>query len=109
MNEFLAYGKLQQWVADGLVSERSRRLAEYSLCGFANFSSMGILLGAMGVMAPSRRAELSQIVWRALMTGATSSFVNACVAGTLLSFDDIIMDDSSASNATATTSSMFLL
>jgi len=84
-NEFLAYGELAQM--DGL-SVRSRRLAEYALCGFANFSSIGIQLGGLGSIAPKRRGDLAKIVWRALFAGATASLINACVAGTLLSFDE---------------------
>lgn len=85
VNEFVAYKELQ---ALKNISVRSRRLAEYALCGFANFSSMGIQLGGLGAIAPSRRPDLADIVWRALFAGATASLINACVAGTLMSFDE---------------------
>jgi len=73
-----------------VFQERSVRLSEFALCGFANFSSMGIQLGALGVMAPDRRPELSVIVWRALFTGICASLLNACVAGTLLTLSDSV-------------------
>src|SRR5262249_17291167 len=54
-NEFVAYTELQQYVRAGELSPRSRVLATYALTGFANFASIGIQLGGIGGMAPSRR------------------------------------------------------
>jgi nucleoside permease NupC len=103
VNEFVAYKELQSMEQ---LSIRSRRLAEYALCGFANFSSMGIQLGGLGAIAPSRRPDLANVVWRALFTGATASLVNACVAGTLMSFDD---EDGGETATMLTTTSMAIL
>ncbi|XP_075414153.1 sodium/nucleoside cotransporter 1 isoform X2 [Tenrec ecaudatus] len=62
---------------------RAEILTTFALCGFANFSSIGIMLGGLTSMAPHRKSDFSQIVLRALFTGACVSLVNACVAGIL--------------------------
>lgn len=64
---------------------RSEIIATYALCGFANLSSIGIQLGALGPMAPSRRGDLAQIVLRALLGGIVTSLMTACIAGKNLS------------------------
>ncbi|XP_008060279.1 sodium/nucleoside cotransporter 1 isoform X2 [Carlito syrichta] len=58
-------------------------LTTFALCGFANFSSIGIMMGGLTSMVPQRKSDFSQIVLRALLTGACVSLVNACVAGIL--------------------------
>ena len=76
-------------------------LVTYSLCGFANLSSIGIQLGGIGPMAPSRRADLAKIVLRALVAGTLTCFLTACVAGVLT---DVTSDDGCfVANVTATT------
>ncbi|KAK7109406.1 hypothetical protein V1264_013453 [Littorina saxatilis] len=66
----------------GYITERSELIATYALCGFANLGSMGIQLGGLGAMAPSRRPELSKLVFRAMITGCIVCFTTACIAGT---------------------------
>lgn len=96
LNEFVAYQELSQykqrrlagveeWVGDKKqwISVRAEILTTYALCGFANFSSIGIMLGGLTSMAPDRRSDFSQIVLRALLMGACVSLVNACMAGIL--------------------------
>ena len=61
LNEFLAYQELGSLIAAGELSERSRIIASYALCGFANFGSLAILLGGIGAMAPERRAEVAEL------------------------------------------------
>ncbi|XP_049639885.1 sodium/nucleoside cotransporter 1 [Suncus etruscus] len=96
LNEFVAYqalseykgrrlAGLEEWI-DGRkqwISVRAETLTTYALCGFANFSSIGIMLGGLTSMAPHRKGDFSSIVLRALLTGAFVSLVNACVAGVL--------------------------
>ena len=60
---------------------RSETIATYALCGFANLSSIGVQLGGIGPMAPSRRSDLASLAIRALICGTTACFVTACVAG----------------------------
>nr|AAH77436.1 Slc28a2-prov protein [Xenopus laevis] len=96
LNEFVAYRQLSEyknlrlsgadeWI-DGQrqwISERAEVITTYALCGFANFSSIGIMLGGLSSMATERKGDLAKVVLRALLTGACVSFVNACVAGIL--------------------------
>ena len=67
-----------------MLQVRSEIIATYALCGFANLSSIGIQLGALGPMAPSRKGELAQVVLRALLGGIVTSLMTACVAGKAL-------------------------
>ncbi|KAM5291183.1 sodium/nucleoside cotransporter 1 isoform 2-T2 [Glossophaga mutica] len=96
LNEFVAYQELSQykhrrlagveeWVGGKKqwISVRAEILTTYALCGFANISSIGIMLGGLTSMVPQRKSDFSQIVLRALFTGACVSLVNACVAGIL--------------------------
>jgi CNT family concentrative nucleoside transporter len=56
----------------------------FALCGFANFSSIGIQLGGIGGMAPERRSDLARLGLRAMLGGTLASFMTACFAGLLL-------------------------
>uniref|UniRef100_A0A3B4A149 Uncharacterized protein n=1 Tax=Periophthalmus magnuspinnatus TaxID=409849 RepID=A0A3B4A149_9GOBI len=62
---------------------RSETITTYALCGFANFSSLGIVIGGLSSICPTRRSDISTIVLRAMLTGTCVSMVNACVAGIL--------------------------
>ena len=66
---------------------RSEVIATYALCGFANFSSIGIMLGALTAMAPRRSADLAAVVFRAMITANFACFMTACVAGLLSDVD----------------------
>ncbi len=86
-NEFVAYGKLAEWQstgADAVISERTRQLMTFALCGFANFSSIGIQLGGIGSLAPERRGDLAKLGLRAMIGGTLASFLTACIAAILL-------------------------
>ncbi|KAK6166059.1 hypothetical protein SNE40_022840 [Patella caerulea] len=65
----------------GIMSERSEIISTYSLCGFSNIGSMGILLGGLSALAPERRSDLSSIVLRAMIAGNIACFLTACIAG----------------------------
>jgi len=60
---------------------RSEILATYALCGFSNFSSIGIQLGGLGPMAPTRITDMAKVAMRALFAGIIACFMTACVAG----------------------------
>ena len=60
------------------------KLLTFALCGFANVASIGIQLGCLGVMAPSRKHDLSKLAMSAMLTGTVSTWLTAAVAGTLL-------------------------
>ncbi len=91
-NEFVAYGRLAELapiaedgaVATGAISERTREIMTYALCGFANFSSIGIQLGGIGGIAPERRADLATLGLRAMIGGTLAAFMTACIASILL-------------------------
>ncbi|MCH2101728.1 MAG: NupC/NupG family nucleoside CNT transporter [Planctomycetes bacterium] len=83
VNEYIAYGQLMADDYDAL-SDRSRRIASYALCGFANFSSIAIQIGGLGAMAPERRPEITRLGVRAMAAGACTSFVTAATAAIFL-------------------------
>jgi CNT family concentrative nucleoside transporter len=84
INEFVGYARLQEMVGDNLLSERSRIIATYALCGFANFSSIAIQIGGIGAMAPNRKADLARLGFRAMIAGSLATFQTATIAGMLL-------------------------
>lgn len=81
-NEFVAYeqlgGMLQQ---DGMLTQRSVLIATYALCGFANFSSMGIQIGGIAVLAPGQRANLSRLALLSVLGGTIACLMTGAVAG----------------------------
>ncbi len=85
-NEFIAYSRLAEWSNPGSLqmAERSREIMTYALCGFANFSSIGIQLGGIGGIAPERRGDLAKLGLRAMLGGTLAAFMTACVASLLL-------------------------
>jgi CNT family concentrative nucleoside transporter len=84
LNEFLAYQELARAVAEGTISPRAAVLSSYALCGFANFGSLAILLGGLGGIAPSRRAEIASLGLRSILTGTLATLMAASWAGILL-------------------------
>ena len=85
INEFVAYLDLAQNLASAApLSERSRIIATYALCGFANFSSIGIQIGGISAIAPSRKRELSVLGLRAMIGGTLGAFMTAALAGLLV-------------------------
>jgi CNT family concentrative nucleoside transporter len=82
-NEFVAFVKLTTEYK-GVLSERGYVLATFALTGFANIASIGIQLGGIGGMAPTRRGDLARLGARALLAGFVATLVNACVASMLL-------------------------
>jgi CNT family concentrative nucleoside transporter len=82
-NELVAFVKLTGEYK-GVMSERSYVLATYALTGFANIASIGIQLGGIGGMAPTRRGDLARLGGRALLAGFLATLINACVASMLM-------------------------
>ena len=85
LNEFMAYfemsGQLHKNL--GYLSPRAALLSTYALCGFANFASVGIQIGGISTMAPTRRHDLSKLGLIAMVGGAIASCMGACVVGVL--------------------------
>jgi CNT family concentrative nucleoside transporter len=82
-NEFVAFVKLTSQYRD-VMSHRAYVLATFALTGFANLGSIGIQLGGIGGMAPTRRGDLARLGSRALLAGFLATLINACVASMLL-------------------------
>lgn len=82
-NEFVAYVKLTT-VYRNVLSPEGYVLATYALTGFANFASIGILLGGIGAMAPTRRGDLARLGGRALLGGFLATMINAAIASMLM-------------------------
>jgi CNT family concentrative nucleoside transporter len=83
INEFVAYSKLSPMIAGNLLQAKSVMIISFALCGFANFSSIAIQVGGIGELAPSRRADLAKLGFKALMIGTMASYLSATIAGIL--------------------------
>ena len=82
LNEFIAFAQL------GTLKEsldpRSFTIATFALCGFANFSSIGIQIGGIGALAPERRHDLARLGLRAMLAGTLANFLTAIIVGFLI-------------------------
>tara|TARA_R110000787_G_scaffold77691_1_gene170654 strand:+ start:535 stop:1779 length:1245 start_codon:yes stop_codon:yes gene_type:complete len=83
LNELLAYLDLAKLPA-GALSERSRLIMTYALCGFAHFGSLGIMIGGMGAMAPERRSEILRLGLKSVLAGVMASCMTGAVVAVLL-------------------------
>jgi CNT family concentrative nucleoside transporter len=84
INEFFAFSMLKDVV--GQLSEKGKLIATFALCGFANFSSIGIQIGGIGGLAPTRKHDLARLGFRALLAGSLVSFMTAAIAGLMFEF-----------------------
>jgi CNT family concentrative nucleoside transporter len=82
LNEFVAYLGLAGLPPDAL-SPRSRLIVTYALCGFANFGSLGIMIGGLGVMVPERRHEIVALGMRSILSGTMATCSSGAVVGLL--------------------------
>jgi CNT family concentrative nucleoside transporter len=82
LNEFVAYSQLGPLQAT--LDPKSFTIATFALCGFANFSSIGIQIGGIGALAPERRHDLARLGLRAMLAGTFANFLTATIAGMLL-------------------------
>jgi CNT family concentrative nucleoside transporter len=81
-NELIAYGQLGELKAQ--IDPRSFTIATYALCGFANFSSIGIQIGGIGALAPSRKDDLARLGFRAMLAGTMANLLSAAIVAMLL-------------------------
>lgn len=84
LNEFVAYSSFAPYLADGatiILSEKTKAIISFALCGFANLSSIAILLGGLGGLAPSRRSDIAQMGMKAILAGTLSNLMAATIAG----------------------------
>ena len=84
LNEFVAFSNLNEYLAG--MSPRTIAITTFSLCGFANLSSIAILLGGLGVLVPEKRDLIGQLGLKAVLAGSLSNLMSAALAGLLLTF-----------------------
>lgn len=82
INEFVAYGDIPA-ISDH-ITHKSKIIATYALCGFANFASIGIQVGGIGAIAPEKRSTLAELGIKALIGGTVACFMTATIAGMLV-------------------------
>ncbi|MGH9711404.1 MAG: NupC/NupG family nucleoside CNT transporter [Candidatus Acidiferrales bacterium] len=82
LNELIAYGRLGPMKA--VLDPRSFTIATYALCGFANFSSIGIQIGGIGALAPNKKDELARLGIRAMLAGTAANLMSASIVGIML-------------------------
>jgi concentrative nucleoside transporter, CNT family len=82
LNEFVAYLELAR-LAPGALDERSRLIMLYAMCGFANFGSLGIMVGGLSVMAPARRADVATLGFKSIVSGTLTTCLIGAIVGIL--------------------------
>lgn len=82
LNEFVAYKSFTDEMAG--LSQKTNLVVSFALCGFANLSSMAILLGGLGSLAPNRRGDIARLGFKAVIAGALASLLSAAIAGMFL-------------------------
>jgi CNT family concentrative nucleoside transporter len=82
INELVAYSMLG--AQQGVLDPRSFAIATFALCGFANFSSIGIQIGGISALAPNKRGELAKLGFRAMIAGTMANLMSASIVGILL-------------------------
>ena len=82
LNEFVAFTSLSEIIST--LSPKTRAIVTFSLCGFANISSIAILIGGIGGMAPSRKHDIARLGWKAVLGGTLANLLSATIAGFLL-------------------------
>jgi len=84
INEFIAYDSLSKMkAASTIIDPKTIVMASFALCGFANFSSIGIQIGGIGALAPNQRKNLTELGIKALIGGTVACLMTACIAGAL--------------------------
>ncbi len=84
LNEFVAYSHLNEYLAG--MSERTHAVVTFSLCGFANLSSIAILLGGLGSLVSEKKELIAKFGLKAVAAGSLSNLMSAALAGLLLTF-----------------------
>ncbi|GAB0100840.1 Sodium/nucleoside cotransporter [Sergentomyia squamirostris] len=100
VNEFVAYKALGEAIQAGGLHPRSIAICTFAICGFANPSSVGIMIGGLGAMAPERRSAITAVALRGFIAGTCVCFITASIAGILMTDD--ILPSPTAGNATET-------
>lgn len=94
INEFFAYTSFVEYLKDGsavVLSEKTKAIITFALCGFANFSSIAILIGGLGGMAPNRRSDVARMGLKAVIAGTLSNLMSASIAGLFIGIGGAIL------------------
>ena len=83
LNEFIAYIDMAN-LEPGVLSERSRIIMTYAMCGFANLGSLGIMIGGLSVMAPERRGDIVSLGFKSIVSGTLATLMTGAVVGIIL-------------------------
>jgi len=84
LNEFIAFGSYKDMAMAGELSDRAKAVMTIALCGFANFSSIAIVLGGVGTLAPERRGELAAFGLKAVLAASLANLMSAAIVGLLI-------------------------
>jgi CNT family concentrative nucleoside transporter len=82
LNELIAYQQMANLSADSL-DERSRLIMLYAMCGFANFGSVGIMIGGLTAMAPERRSDVVSLGMKSIVSGTLATLLMGAIVGLL--------------------------
>jgi len=83
LNEFIAYLDMAK-LEPGVLSERSRIIMTYAMCGFANLGSLGIMIGGLSVMAPERRGDIVGLGFKSIVSGTLATLMTGAVVGLII-------------------------
>lgn len=84
VNEFVGYLEFAKYLQPDsaiVLTEKTKAIITFALCGFANFSSIAILIGGLGGMAPSRRSDVARLGIKAVIAGTLANLMSATIAG----------------------------
>jgi CNT family concentrative nucleoside transporter len=81
-NELIAFGQLHDLKPQ--LDARSFTIATFALCGFANLSSIGIQIGGIGALAPTRKDDLARLGFRAMLAGTMANLISAAIVGIMI-------------------------
>jgi len=84
VNEFVAFLDFVNYIKNNELSEHTQIIISFALCGFANFSSIAILLGGLGSLAPTRRADIASMGLKAVLAASLANLMSAALAGLFL-------------------------
>ncbi|PID66399.1 MAG: NupC/NupG family nucleoside CNT transporter [Gammaproteobacteria bacterium] len=91
VNEFVAYAEYTSMMKEGAVvlSDKTQAIISFALCGFANLSSIAILIGGLGVLAPNRRHDIARLGIKAVIAGLLSNLMSATIAGLFIGLSGV--------------------
>ncbi|TNH08693.1 NupC/NupG family nucleoside CNT transporter [Testudinibacter sp. TR-2022] len=94
INEFVAYMDFVKYLgaeAPMVLTEKTKAIITFALCGFANFSSIAILIGGLGTMAPNRRSDVARLGIKAVIAGSLSNLMSAAIAGLFIGLTGAVL------------------